>query len=97
MSTILVEFADITQDPASARSGATPAKGMPDSYLDALIGLGSVEYRDYAAPGVLKRVTARFPTAAHRDQFVIAVRQISNLMGTHATVFRYGITGTSSV
>ncbi|SAL48729.1 hypothetical protein AWB68_02397 [Caballeronia choica] len=97
MSTILVEFADITQDPASARCGATPAKGMPDSLLDALIGAGWVEYRDYAAPGVLKRVTARFPTDAHREQFALSVRQISNLMGTRATVFRDGLCTFSAV
>jgi hypothetical protein len=64
MTTIHVEFSDITLDPLSTRSGAKPAMGLPDSWLDALIGAGHVENRDYAAPGILKSITARFPYAA---------------------------------
>lgn len=86
MTTIHVEFSDITLDPLSTRSGAKPAMGLPDSWLDALIGAGHVENRDYAAPGILKSITARFPTPHHRDQFASSVRQISNLMGTRAVV-----------
>ncbi|MFM0007357.1 hypothetical protein PQR57_41195 [Paraburkholderia dipogonis] len=86
MTTILVEFFDHTLDPRGTRAGAKPAMGMPDSWLDALIGDGQVERRDYVAPGVLKSVTARFPTREHRDQFASAVRQVSKLMGTRAVV-----------
>jgi hypothetical protein len=91
MTTIHVEFSDITLDPRSTRSGAKPAMGLPDSWLDALIGDGYVERRDYVAPGVLKSITARFPTRDHRDQFASSVRQVSNLMGTRAVIRSDGI------
>ena len=86
MTTIHVEFSDITLDPR-----AKPAMGLPDSWLDALIGDGYVERRDYVAPGVLKSITARFPTRDHRDQFASSVRQVSNLMGTRAVIRSDGI------
>jgi hypothetical protein len=60
--------------------------GLPDSWLDALIGDGQVKRRDYVAPGVLKSITATFPTREHRDQFTSAVREVSKLMGTRAVV-----------
>lgn len=90
-TTVLVEFFDHTRDPGSARAGALPAMGLPDSWLDALIGDGHVEQRDYAARGVLKSVTARFPTRDHRDQFASSVRQVSKLMGTRAVVHGHDV------
>lgn len=91
MNTIHVEFSDTTLDPQSTRSGAKPAMGLPDSWLDALIGAGHVERRDYVAPGVLRSITAQFPTRDHRDQFASSVRQVSNLMGTRAVVRSDGV------
>jgi hypothetical protein len=91
MTTIHVEFSDITLDPQSARSGAKPAMGLPDSWLDALIGAGYVERRNYVAPGVLKSIIARFPSRDHRDQFACSVRLVSNLMGTRAVVSSEGV------
>ncbi|CAL8481020.1 protein of unknown function (plasmid) [Caballeronia sp. S22] len=49
MDLIIVSFEDIRDDPAGARADAEPAAGFPDSWLDALIGAGSVFSRDYAA------------------------------------------------
>ncbi|MBN3754282.1 hypothetical protein G3N95_15120 [Paraburkholderia sp. Tr-20389] len=86
MTIIHVEFFDHTLDPKGTRAGAEPSMGMPDSWLDALIGDGHVEQRDYVAPGVLKSITARFPTHAHREQFTSAVREVSKLVGTRAVV-----------
>ncbi len=87
MSTILVEFADITQDPARRAIRGNACEGHAGQLrLMPLIGLGSVEYRDYAAHGMLKRVMARFPTAAHRRSVChCGPNQISNLMGTHTS------------
>ncbi|NUY06197.1 hypothetical protein [Paraburkholderia youngii] len=56
--------------------------------MDALIGDGHVEERDYIAPGILRRVVARFPTEHHLNQFACSVRQVSKLLGTRA--FRAG-------
>ncbi|XUW93264.1 hypothetical protein OH764_34625 (plasmid) [Burkholderia sp. M6-3] len=81
MITIVFEFVDTTR--GQAVGGAT-ALGLPDCWMDALIGDGYVEQRDYIAPGILRRIVARFPTQHHLDQFASSVRQVSKLLGTHA-------------
>lgn len=81
MITIVFEFLDTTR--GQGAGGAT-ALGLPDHWMDALIGDGVVEQRDYIAPGILRRIVARFPTQQHRDQFASSVRQVSKLLGTHA-------------
>lgn len=86
MSEIVVVFVDTTRDSNGARGGAKPARGMPDHWLDALIGDGHIEERQYVTPGVLSRVHARFPTKHHCDQFACAVRQVSKLVGTWALI-----------
>jgi hypothetical protein len=63
-----------------------PAKGLPDSWLDAVVGVGAVRSRVYAAPGMLSGTTVAFPSDAHGEQFSITVRQIANLLGTRADV-----------
>jgi hypothetical protein len=89
MSEIHVEFFDATRqaDQSGGLHGDIPAAmGMPDCWLDALIGDGEVQRRDYVVPGVLWRIHARFPTAHHRDQFAFSVRKVSKLLGTWAIV-----------
>jgi hypothetical protein len=81
MITIVFEFVDTTR--GQGVGGAT-ALGLPDCWMDALIGDGYVEQRDYIAPGILRRIVARFPTQHHLDQFASSVRQVSKLLGTHA-------------
>ncbi|MGF6649596.1 hypothetical protein OKW34_000158 [Paraburkholderia youngii] len=85
MTTIVFEFLDTTR--GQGAGGAT-APGLPDCWIDALIGDGYVEERDYIAPGILRRVVARFPTEHHLNQFAGSVRQVSKLLGTRA--FRAG-------
>jgi hypothetical protein len=81
MITITFEFLDTTRGQGT---GSVTALGLPDCWMDALIGDGYVEQRDYIAPGVLRRVVARFPTQQHLDQFACSVRQVSKLLGTYA-------------
>jgi hypothetical protein len=81
-----ISFHDCTQRPAGVRAGAKPAKGLPDSWLDAVVGVGAVKSRAYAAPGMLSRTTVAFASHAHGEQFCITVRQISNLLGTRADI-----------
>ncbi|MFT4506091.1 hypothetical protein [Caballeronia sp. 15711] len=40
-----ISFHDCTQRPAGVRAGAEPAKGLPDSWLDAVVGVGAVKSR----------------------------------------------------
>jgi hypothetical protein len=82
MITIAFEFLDTTR--GHSAPGAATALGLPDCWMDALIGDGFIEHRDYIAPGILRRIVARFPTQHHRDQFACSVRQVSKLLGTHA-------------
>ncbi|SAL07111.1 hypothetical protein AWB81_07911 [Caballeronia arationis] len=88
MNLIVVSFEDFTSDPAGARAGALPAAGCPDSWLDALIGAGSVFSRYYAAPGAVSTVGVRFPSVFHAEQFCLSVRQVANLLGTRAHVHK---------
>jgi hypothetical protein len=81
MITIVFEFLDTTR--GQGAGGAT-ALGLPDHWMDALIGDGYVEHREYIAPGILRRIVARFPTQHHLDQFASSVRQVSKLLGTNA-------------
>ena len=81
-----ISFHDCTAHREGARAGAMPAKGLPDSWLDAVVGVGAVRSRVYAAPGMLSGTTVAFPSDAHGEQFSITVRQISNLLGTRADV-----------
>jgi hypothetical protein len=69
MDLIIISFEDIRDDPAGARADAEAAAGFPDSWLDALIGAGSVFSRDYAAPGAVSTVGVRFPSTFHADHF----------------------------
>ncbi|MGF6637135.1 hypothetical protein [Paraburkholderia tuberum] len=82
MITIVFEFLDTSRGQSGPFGLA--ALGMPDCWMDALIGDGYIEHRDYIAPGILRRVVARFPTRDHRDQFACSVRQVSKLLGTYA-------------
>lgn len=88
MTTIVLEFLDTTR--GQGASGTT-ALGLPDCWMDALIGDGYVEQRVYIAPGILRRIVARFPTQHHLDQFASSVRQVSKLLGTHAFRAGYGV------
>jgi hypothetical protein len=81
-----IRFTDVTVDPLAARSGSTPAKGLPDAWLDALLGVGSVGHRTNAAPGMLSRISLSFPTRAHAEQFTLALRHVSKLLGTRAEI-----------
>ncbi|MFM0415678.1 MULTISPECIES: hypothetical protein [Paraburkholderia] len=81
MITIVFELVDTTRGQGA---GGGTALGLPDCWMDALIGDGYVEQRDYIAPGILRRIVARFPTQHHLDQFASSLRQVSKLLGTHA-------------
>jgi hypothetical protein len=83
---IAIRFADITSEPLAARSGSTPAKGLPEIWLDALIGAGYIVAPAYADLGHLSRISLFFPTQAHAEQFTVAVRHVANLLGTRAEV-----------
>jgi hypothetical protein len=86
MTDFQITFNDCTADPSSARAGAEPAKGLSDSWLDALVGVGDVRSRSYAAPGMLSETAVVFPSSAHGEQFALALRQISKLLGTRAEI-----------
>lgn len=81
MITIAFEFLDTTRGQGASSAAAL---GLPDCWVDALIGDGYIEQRDYIAPGILRRIVARFATQHHRDQFASSVRQVSKLLGTYA-------------
>lgn len=87
---IAIRFADVTCDPLAVRSGSAPAKGLPEIWLDALVGAGYVIARAYADPGHLSRISLFFPTHAHAEQFTVAVRQVAKLLGTRAEVEKPG-------
>lgn len=88
MNLIVVSFEDFTRDPAGARAGAVPSAGFPDSWMDALVGTGSVFSRDYAAPGAVSTIGLHFPSCDHAEQFCLSVRQVANLLGTRAHIHR---------
>ena len=81
-----IRFTDVTVDPLAARSGSTPAKGLPDAWLDATIGAERVRHRTYAAPGMLLKISLSFRTRAHAEQFTLALRHVSKLLGTRAEI-----------
>jgi hypothetical protein len=88
MNLIVVSFEDFTKDPAGVRANSEPSPGFPDSWIDALVGTGSVFSRDYAAPGAVSTIGLRFPTRDHAEQFCLSVRQIANLLGTRAHIHK---------
>ncbi|KXU94853.1 hypothetical protein CR51_25955 [Caballeronia megalochromosomata] len=88
MKLIIVSFEDFTKDPVGVRADATPSPGFPDSWIDALVGTGSVFSRDYAAPGAVKTIGLHFPTGFHAEQFCLSVRKVANLLGTRAHIHK---------
>jgi hypothetical protein len=88
MNLIVVSFEDCTRDPAGARAASTPARGIPDSWIDALIGTGSVFSRDYAAPDTVSTLGLQFPSSDHAEQFCLSVREVANLLGTRAHIHK---------
>ncbi|AXF18817.1 hypothetical protein [Paraburkholderia caledonica] len=94
MITIVFEFVDTTRGQGAGRDTAL---GLPDCWMDALIGDGYVEQRDYIAPGMLRRIVARSPTQHHLEQFASTVRQVSKLLGTRALRGNVGSTWPASL
>jgi hypothetical protein len=88
MNLIVVSFEDCTRNPAGTRAGSTPARGFPDSWIDALTGTGSVFSRDYAAPDTVSTVGLQFPSSDHAEQFCLSVREVANLLGTRAHIHK---------
>lgn len=88
MNLIIVSFEDLRNDPQGVRCDATPSAGLAASWLDALIGVGTVFSRDYAAPDAVSTVGVEFPTSFHADQFCLTVRKVANLLGTRAHVHK---------
>lgn len=88
MNLIVVSFEDFTKDPAGVRADSVPSRGFPDSWIDALVGTGSVFSRDEAAPGAVKTIGLQFPSGAHAEQFCLSVRKVANLLGTRAHIHK---------
>ncbi|WP_321794608.1 hypothetical protein [Caballeronia sp. J97] len=88
MNLIVVSFEDCTTDPAGARAASKPARGIPDSWIDALLGAGSVFSRDYAAPDAVSTVGLQFPSSDHAEQFCLSVREAAHLLGTRAHIHK---------
>ncbi|MGF6265376.1 hypothetical protein OKW49_006369 [Paraburkholderia youngii] len=93
MITIAFEFLDTTRGQGAS---SVTASGLPDCWMDVLIGKGYIEQRDYIAPGILRRIVARFTTQHHLEQFASSARQVSKLLGTRmrfarATAFQQQI------
>ncbi|SAK89196.1 hypothetical protein AWB82_06238 [Caballeronia glebae] len=88
MNLIVVSFEDFTKDPGGARADSVPSAGFPDSWIDALVGTGSVFSRDDAAPGTVKTIGLRFPSGDHAEQFCASVRKVANLLGTRAHIHK---------
>ncbi|MDR5826027.1 hypothetical protein QCE64_36760 [Caballeronia sp. LZ043] len=88
MNLIVVSFEDFTKNPAGVRADAKPSPGLPDSWIDALLGAGAVFSRAYAAPGAVSTIGLRFPSCYHAEQFCLSVREVANLLGTRAHIHK---------
>lgn len=86
MNLVIVNFEDLTKDPAGVRANATPTPGLPDVWIDALVGTGSVFSRGYAAPGIVSTISLTFPSSDHAEQFCLSVREVANLFDTRAHI-----------
>ncbi|WP_050455466.1 hypothetical protein [Candidatus Burkholderia verschuerenii] len=84
MNLVIVNFEDLTKDPAGVRANATPSPGLPDDWIDALVGAGSVFSRGYATAGMISTISVTFPSSGHAEQFCVSVRAVAHLCGTRA-------------
>jgi hypothetical protein len=88
MNLVVVNFEDFTKSPSGVRADSQPSPGFPDSWIDALVGTGSVFSRDYAAPGAVSTIGLQFPSREHAEQFCLSVREVAHLLGTRAHIHK---------
>lgn len=69
MQTLAIWFEDLTLCPDRAERGVTPAKGMPEDWMDAIAGAAKIERRRHVAPGILSAVVVSLPDPWHFEHF----------------------------
>lgn len=89
MKTFAIWFEDLTLCPERAEHGSTPAKGMPEDWMDAIKGVAKIERRRHLAPGILSGVVVSLPDPWHSEHFNSVLRQVARKLGTNPWVRDY--------
>ena len=93
MQTLAIWFEDLTLCPARAERGITPAKGMPEDWMEAITGAAKIERRRHLEPGVLAAVVVSLPDPRHFEHFNSVLRQVAQKLGTNPWVRDYSDAG----